>query len=292
MDGARHDSSLPDCSKGFAPFDSKKIMELIMPVIDADGCPLWVEVEGPEAAPVLVLSNSLGTDLHMWDAQAAAFAQRFRLVRYDRRGHGKSGVPSGPYTMERLGRDALAIADGLRLAKFDWWGLSMGGMDGMWLAANAPGRIDRLILSNTSCYYPDRSFWDERIAAIRASGGLASLADHILGLWFSPEFRARAPETVAPLKAMLAATQVEGYIACCEAIRDMDHRDILSGITAPTLIIAGRQDQATPVAAAQFIHSRIPGAALTILDTAHISNVEQPTVYADLVLEFLARHGA
>jgi 3-oxoadipate enol-lactonase len=292
MDRARHGSSLRTCSKGFAPFESEKIMELIMPMIDADGCPLWVKVEGPQRAPVLVLSNSLGTDLHMWDAQAASFAQRFRLVRYDRRGHGKSGVPPGPYTMERLGRDALAIANGLHLAKFDWCGLSMGGMEGMWLAANAPERVERLILSNTSCYYPDKSFWDERITAIRASGGLASLADRILGLWFSREFRARAPEAVAPLKAMLAATQVEGYIACCEAIRDMDHRDILSRIAAPTLIIAGRGDQATPVAAAQFIHSRIPGAALTILEAAHISNVEQPTSYTDAVLGFLARRAA
>jgi 3-oxoadipate enol-lactonase len=189
--------------------------------------------------------------------------------------------------MERLGRDALAIADGLSLAKFHWCGLSMGGMEGMWLAVHAPNRIDRLILSNTSCYYPDPSFWNERITAIRTSGGLAPLADRIAGLWFSQEFRARAPETVAPMKAMLAATRVEGYIACCEAIRDMDHRDLLPRITAPTLIIAGRQDQATPVAAAQFIHSRIAGASLTILDTAHISNVEQPTVYADVVVGFL-----
>jgi 3-oxoadipate enol-lactonase len=260
-----------------------------MPVIDADGCPLWVNLEGPQQAPVLVLSNSLGTSLQMWDAQVAAFAQRFRVVRYDRRGHGKSGVPPGPYTMERLGRDALAIADGLRLGQFHWCGLSMGGMEGMWLAAHAPERIDRLILSNTSCYYPDKRYWDERITAVAASGGLASLADRIAGLWFSPEFRARAPEAVAPLKAMLGATRVEGYIACCEAIRDMDHRDLLSRIGAPTLIIAGRQDQATPVAAAQFIHGRIAGASLTILDAAHISNVEQPAAFADTVMELLAR---
>ena len=262
-----------------------------MPVIDADGCPLWVEVTGPPQAPALILSNSLGTSLHMWDAQAALFAQRFRLVRYDRRGHGKSGVPPGPYTMERLGRDALAIADGLRLPRFDWCGLSMGGMEGMWVAARAPARIDRLILSNTSCYYPDKRYWNERIAAI-AANGLASFADRIMSLWFSQEFRARAPEAVAPLKATLEATQVEGYIACCEAIRDMDHRDLLDRIAAPTLIIAGRQDQATPVAAARFIHDRIAGASLVILDTAHLSNVEQPMAYADTVLRFFAHPDA
>jgi 3-oxoadipate enol-lactonase len=259
-----------------------------MPMIDADGCPLWVEVAGPERAPVLILSNSLGTDLHMWDAQAATFAQRFRLVRYDRRGHGKSAVPPGPYTMERLGRDALAIADALGVAKFDWCGLSMGGMEGMWLAAHAPARINRLVLCNTSCHYPDKSYWNERIAAIRANGGLAALADRIMSLWFSSQFRARSPATVALLKAMLAATRMEGYIACCEAIRDMDHRDILARIAAPTLIIAGRQDQATPVAAAQFIHGHIAGASLTILGAAHISNVEQPAVFAETVWRFLA----
>jgi 3-oxoadipate enol-lactonase len=259
-----------------------------MPVIDADGCPLWVKVEGPERAPVLVLSNSLGTDLHMWDAQVEPFAQRFRLVRYDRRGHGRSGVPPGPYSMERLGRAALAIADGLRLGRFDWCGLSMGGMVGMWLAAHAPHRINRLVLANTSCHYADKGFWNERIMAIRASGGLAALADRIMSLWFSPQFRARAPESVAPMKAMLAATRLEGYLACCEAIRDMDHRDILAGIAAPTLVVAGRHDQATPVAAAQFIHSRIAGASLAVLDAAHISNVEQPTAFTEAVLRFLA----
>jgi 3-oxoadipate enol-lactonase len=260
-------------------------------MIDANGCPIWVEVAGPERAPVLILSNSLGTDLHMWDVQAPAFAQRFRLVRYDRRGHGKSGLPGGPYTMERLGRDALAIADSLGFARFDWCGLSMGGMEGMWLAAHAPERIDRLVLCNTTCHYPDPSYWNERITAIRASGGPAPLADRIMGLWFSAQFRARAPAAVAPLRAMLAATRMEGYIACCEAIRDMDHRDLLARIASPTLIVAGRHDQATPVAAAQFIHSRIAGASLAILDAAHISNVEQPALFTDTVLRFLAPRG-
>jgi len=259
-----------------------------MPAIDADGCPLWVEVEGPPHAPVLMLSNSLGTDLHMWDAQVARFVQRFRLVRYDRRGHGKSGVPAGPCTMERLGRDALAIADSLRLPKFHWCGLSMGGMEGMWLAANAPERIDRLVLSNTSSHFPDQAIWNEGIKAIRARG-LAAVANRIVALWFSPQFRARAPATVATMKSMLLATPAEGYAACCAAIRDMDHRDVLARITAPTLVIAGRHDQATGVAASQFIHSRIPDATLSILDAAHISNVEQPTAHADTVLDFLAR---
>jgi 3-oxoadipate enol-lactonase len=265
-----------------------------MPVIDADGCPLWVEVEGPERAPALILSNSLGTNLHMWDAQVAHFAQHFRLVRYDRRGHGRSGVPAGPYTMERLGRDALAVADGLGLATFDWCGLSMGGMEGMWLGANAPARIGRLVLANTACHFPDPRLWNEGIAAIRASGGLDGLAGRIVTLWFSQlwfsqDFRTRAPALVAPMAAMLADTPAQGYIGCCAAIRDMDHRDLLRRIGAPTLIIAGRLDQATPLDAAQFIHSRIAGAELTVLEAAHISNVEEPRAFADAVLGFLTR---
>jgi 3-oxoadipate enol-lactonase len=258
-----------------------------MLLIDADGCPLWVESAGPERAPVLMLSNSLGTNLQMWDAQIAPFAKRFRVLRYDRRGHGKSGVTPGPYTMERLARDALAILDALGIARVHWCGLSMGGMEGMWLGAHAPGRIARLILSNTSAYYADKSLWDDRIEAIRTNG-LAPLTDRVLGLWFTQAFRARAPQDVARLAAMLTATPVEGYIGCCKAIRDMDHRDLLPRIIAPTLVIAGRQDQATPLAAAELVKERVPGASLTILDAAHISNVEQPAQYADTVLRFLA----
>jgi 3-oxoadipate enol-lactonase len=259
-----------------------------MPAIDADGCPLWVEVEGPPHAPVLMLSNSLGTDLHMWDAQAERFAQSFRLVRYDQRGHGRSGVPAGPCSMERLARDALAIADALRLGRFHWCGLSMGAMTGMWLAANAPERIDRLVLANTSSHFPDPNIWNEGIKAIRARG-LAPLADRIMALWFSPQFRARAPEAIAAMRAMLLATPAEGYAACGAAIRDMDHRDLLARIGAPTLVIAGRHDQATPLAAAQFIHARIAGAALSVLDAAHISNVEQSHAFTDAVVGFLTQ---
>jgi 3-oxoadipate enol-lactonase len=260
-----------------------------MPVIDADGCPIHVEIAGPDRAPVLMLSNSLGTDLHMWDGQVEAFTRQFRLVRYDRRGHGKSGVPKGPYTMERLGRDVLAVLDGLGIAKISWCGLSMGGMVGMWLGANAPERIEKLILSNTSCYYADKASWNERIKAIRSSGGVAPHAEWIVALWLSKQFREREPATTARMTAMLAATPVEGYLGCCEAVRDMDHRDLLPKIVAPTLVIAGRRDQATTLEVAEFIHSRISGAALTVLDAAHISNIEQPAAHTAAVLGFLGR---
>ncbi len=135
-----------------------------------DGCIIHVEVEGPDGAPVLMLSNSLGTNLHMWDDQVAPWTKHFRLVRYDRRGHGKSSVPKGPYTMERLGRDVVGVLDALGIAKINWCGLSMGGMVGQWLGANAATRIDKLILSNTACYFPDKSIWEGRLKMVREKG--------------------------------------------------------------------------------------------------------------------------
>jgi len=259
-----------------------------MPMVDADGCPLHVEVQGPPDAPVLMLSNSLGTNLHMWDAQAPVFSEQFRLVRYDRRGHGKSGVSPGPYTMERLGRDALAIMDALKLRQVNWCGLSMGGMVGQWLGANAADRIGRLILSNTSSYYADKAPWNDRIATVEQKG-IAGIADRVMTVWFTQDFRERDTATVARMKSMLQSSPVQGYLACCAAVRDMDHRDLLGRIRAPTLVIAGRHDPATTVEAAEFIRRRIPRAALTVLDTAHIANVEQPDEYADVVLGFLTQ---
>jgi 3-oxoadipate enol-lactonase len=257
-----------------------------MPTINADGCPIHVEVDGPERAPVLMLSNSLGTDLHMWDEQVKPLTQHFRLVRYDRRGHGKSGAPKGPYTMERLGRDVLAVLDGLAIRKINWCGLSMGGMVGMWLGANAGDRIDKLILSNTAAFFPEKDVWTGRVKLAREKG-LEALVGATMERWFTKDFRERAPKAVDGVSEMFLKTPLEGYIGCAEAVRDMDHREIIRAISAPTLIIAGRYDPATAVEAAEFIRSRIPGAALTILDAAHLSNIEQPHEYADTVLGFL-----
>jgi len=257
-------------------------------LVDADGCPLYVRVDGPETAPALMLSNSLGTDLHLWDAQVPAWAKSLHLVRYDRRGHGRSGLGHAPHTMERFGRDALTIMDALDLEKVHWCGLSMGGMVGQWLAANAPERIDRLVLSNTSAYFPDKTRWNDRIKAVREKG-VGAVADAVMNIWFTADFRARAPEIVARMKAMLSATSVEGYLAACEAIRDMDLRELLTKIAAPTLIIAGKHDLSTPMEGAEFIHAGIAGSALTVLATAHIANIEQPEIYAHTVSEFLAQ---
>jgi 3-oxoadipate enol-lactonase len=257
-----------------------------MPEINADGCRIHVEVEGPGHAPVLMLSNSLGTNLHMWDEQVAPFTRHFRLVRYDRRGHGKSDVPKGPYSMERLGRDVLAILDGLGIEKINWCGLSMGGMVGMWLGAQAPKRVDKLILSNTTAYFADKATWGDRIKLVRDKG-LAAIVDANMERWFTKDFRERSPQTVARIREMFLATNVEGYIGCSEAIRAMDHRPLLSKINAPTLVIAGRHDPATTLEAGEFVAQHMPNAKLAVLDTAHIANMERPEVYAEAVLGFL-----
>ena len=260
-----------------------------MPMIDADGCLLNVSVEGRDGGPTLMLSNSLGTTLQMWEPQMAALTKLFRVVRYDRRGHGKSSVPPGPYSMERFGRDVVAILDDLNIERVHWGGLSMGGMVGQWLGANAPQRIDRLILANTNCYYPDPTNWNNRVKAVN-EGGIASVADAVIASWLTADFRERSPQISARMKAMLVASPVQGYIACCEALSKLDQRDLLPRIKARTLVIAGRKDMATPVEAGEYIRAHIPGAGMTLLDAAHISNVEQPHDFTDAVVGFLTQH--
>ncbi|WP_295854242.1 3-oxoadipate enol-lactonase [Tardiphaga sp.] len=259
-----------------------------MPMIDADGCLLNVSVEGRDGGPTLMLSNSLGCTLEMWEPQMEALTKLFRVVRYDRRGHGKSGAPGGLTSIERYGRDALAILDDLNIGKVHWCGLSMGGMVGQWLGANAPERFDRIILSNTSSYYPDPTNWHNRIKAVR-EGGIAAVADAVITGWLTADFREAQPQIAANMKAMLIATPVEGYLAACEALSTLDQRALLPRIKSPTLVIAGRQDMATPVAAGEYIRSQIPGASLTILDAAHISNVEQSHAFTDAVVGFLTQ---
>jgi 3-oxoadipate enol-lactonase len=262
---------------------------IYMPDIKTDdGCIIHVEVEGPQNGPVLMLSNSLGTNLHMWDDQVPAWSRHFRLVRYDRRGHGQSSVPKGPYPMERLGRDVLAVIDALGIAKINWCGLSMGGMVGQWLGANAPNRLDKLVLSNTSSYFADKTLWEGRLKTVRDKG-LAAIVDANMERWFTKEFRERNPQAMARMREMFLATKADGYIGCGEGIRDMDHRPLLAKISAPTLVIAGKHDPATPLEANEFIRQHIPGAHIAVLDAAHIANIEQPKIYADTVLRFLGK---
>jgi 3-oxoadipate enol-lactonase len=258
-----------------------------MPMINADdGCPIRVEVEGRDGAPVLMLSNSLGTNLHMWDEQATEFAKHFRLVRYDRRGHGQSGVPKGPYSMERFGRDVLSVLDALKIKKISWCGLSMGGMVGQWLGANAPDRIEKLVLSNTNSYYPDKGPWNDRITFVTEKG-LAEMVDTNMQRWFTEGFCARSPQTIDRMREIFVTTKVPGYVACCQAIAAMDFRASNPSIKAPTLVIVGSQDVATPPSAGEAIQQQIKGARLIRVEAAHISNMEQPKAYTEAVLNFL-----
>lgn len=259
-----------------------------MPMIDADGCLLNVSVEGRDGGPTLMLSNSLGCTLQMWEPQMRALTQLFRVIRYDRRGHGKSNVPPGPYSMERFGRDVLAILDDLNIEKVHWCGLSMGGMVGQWLGAHAPERLGKIVLANTTCHYPDPTNWFNRIKAVKENG-IASIADTVIAGWLTQDFRDQQPEIAARMKAMLVATPVEGYLACCEALSRLDLRAELPDIKSPTLVIAGRYDMATPIAAAEVIRSNIPGASMTIIDAAHISNVEAAHAFTDAVIGFLTQ---
>ena len=258
-----------------------------MPMITTDdGCPINVEVTGSDSAPALMLSNSLGTNLHMWDDQAGEWAKHFRLIRYDRRGHGKSGVPKGPYSMERFGRDVLNVLDALKIKNSNWCGLSRGGMVGLWLGAYAPDRVEKLVLSNTNFHYADKGPWNDRIKFVREKG-LAALVEPNMERWFTAGFRARAPQAIARMKEMFLATDPAGYIASSEAVRDMDFTASNPRITAPVLVIVGSQDPATPPAAGEAIVKQIKGAKLAALDAAHISNIEQPQLYTETVLNFL-----
>jgi 3-oxoadipate enol-lactonase len=257
-----------------------------MPTVQSNGCPIHYEVEGAQDKPVLMFCNSLGTTLHMWDGQMPEVLKHFRVVRYDRRGHGKSGVPNGPYNMEMLGRDALAVMDAAGVDKINWCGLSMGGMVGMWLGSNAPQRCNRLILSNTSAYFENKQIWNDRIALVKEKG-LTAIVGGTLERWFTKDFRDREPAKVKSIADMFLATKLEGYIACGQAVRDMDHREIIKKITTPTMIIAGKQDAGTTVEMAELIRKSIPGASMTLFDAAHIANVECEHDYTEAVLGFL-----
>ena len=244
-------------------------------------------IEGPEDAPVLVLANSLGTTLEMWDAQVPALRERFRLVRYDHRGHGGSPVPPGPYAMDDLGRDVLALMDRLAVERFSFCGLSVGGVVGVWLGSEAPERVERLVLLCTSARFDPPDAWESRARSVRA-GGVGVVADAVLERWFTPAFREERPEVLEWAGGMLRDTSPEGYAACCEAIRDADLRPGLGRISAPTLVIAGSDDPAAPVEKAEAIRDGVPNARLAVIQrAAHIANVERPEEVTGEILAHL-----
>ena len=254
--------------------------------ISHNGVKLHYEIEGREDAPVLVLSNSLGTTLEMWAPQMPALLQHFRVLRHDARGHGRSDVPPGPYSTAQLGADVLALMDHLGIARAHFCGLSMGGMIGMWLGTHHAGRLDRLALCNTAAKIGTPETWNPRIAKVEAEG-MASIVDTVLERWFTDRFRARAPEQVAVVRDMLLNTAPAGYSANCAAVRDMDQRADLASIRVPTLVIAGTHDGSTPAADGRAVADAIPGARYVELDAAHLSNWEQSEQFTQALVAFL-----
>jgi 3-oxoadipate enol-lactonase len=243
-------------------------------------------VEGPATAPALVFSNSLGSDLTMWDAQASALGGAFRVIRYDTRGHGRSAVTPGPYTIERLARDVVGLLDALDVARAHFCGLSMGGKIGMWLGAHAPERVGKLVLCNTGALIGTAERWNTRIEDVRERG-MKGIAPAVIERWFTPAFREREPDLVARTRAMVESTPPEGYIACCAAIRDADQRAELAAVRARTLVIAGRHDPATPPADGRALAEGIPDARYVELEASHLSNVEVAGAFTAELRSFL-----
>ncbi len=253
-----------------------------MPLISANGVELFYDLTGPEDAPVVAFSTSIGTTLEMWDAQVQALADRYRCLRYDTRGHGRSQVLDQRVTIDDLANDLADLLEALGVKKAHIVGLSLGGMTAQAFGARHPDRAESLVLMATSAYLP--SGWDERAAVVRAQG-MGAIVDAVLARWFTPEFTAAHPEQVAPMRERFLQLDPRGYAACCEAIRDMDLRPSNAAIRAPILIIAGADDPATPVAMMEDIRTRIAQAELVVLPrAAHILSVER----SDLVNRYLA----
>jgi len=239
--------------------------------------------------PPLVLMGSIGSSLNMWEPQLPALADRFRVVRVDHRGHGRSPVPPGPYTIADLGADVLALLDHLGEREAALCGLSLGGMVGMWVAAHAPERVSALALLATSAYLGPE-LWEQRIAAVEADG-MDAITDGAIARWFTPGFRARRPDQVTRFSTMLQATPAAGYVGCCAAIQDMDQRADVPKISAPTLVMVGADDVATPPAHARDLAERIAGARLEeVSGAAHLLNVERPDTVNHHLLDHFERH--
>jgi 3-oxoadipate enol-lactonase len=258
-----------------------------VPFIETKNLRMHYEWNGPVGAATLVLSNSLGTNLALWDLQAPAFAKTFRVLRYDSRGHGQTSATSGEYSVELLARDVLDLLDVLKLQCVHFCGLSVGGMTGMRLAANAPQRLDKLVLCNTSPKIGTAESWNGRIQAVR-DGGTKSVAQIVVERWFTPDFRAKNPAIVEKTKSMIESTSREGYLGTCAAVRDFDFWASLKNISAPALVIAGTHDAAATPADAQKLAREIKGARYVELAAAHISNIEDADRFTEAVSTFLS----
>jgi len=257
---------------------------------DVGGCRIAYRFDGPVGAPVVVFSNSLSSNLSMWDDQIAALAAQYRVLRYDQRGHGQSAVTSSPYSFDLLADDVHALLRRLGLGPVHFVGLSMGGMTGQNLAVRYPEMLKSLVLCDTSAHMPPPEMWDKRITLAR-NGGMAATSDSTLARWFTGNFHAARPDAIARVRQMIETTPVEGYAGCCMAIRDMNQIADLSRIAAPTCVMVGAEDPSTPVLASELIHREIGGSELVIIeDAAHLSNIEKPEAFNAALTGFLSRH--
>ena len=257
-----------------------------MPFVNVDNTRIFYRLEGADDRPVLVMSHSLGCDHGQWDMQTRDLLPHFRILRNDMRGHGASDVPAGDYSIERLGRDVLAMVDALGIGKFAFCGLSIGGMIGQWLGASAPDRLTHLVLANTSPRMDTAAMETRR--GIVLQSGMTAVADAVLGRFFTPETLARQDADVGTARRTLLNTEPRGYAGCCAAIRDMDQTGLLAQIHIPTLIIVGDRDVSTPWAGHSVVLARgIPHARVVHFPTAHLSNLERPRSFTSALTDFL-----
>ena len=257
-----------------------------MPFANLPDVKIHYELAGGEHLPVLVLSNCLGTNLGMWNPQIDAFSERFRILRYDTRGLGQSGVTPGPYTIEQLSWDVVRLLDLLQLDRVYFCGLSMGGMTGMFLGANAPNRFHKIVLCNTAAKIGTAETWNARIHAVE-TGGMKAIGTSVIERWLTPTFRSAHPAETQSVLAMLEASNPQGYVGNCAAVRDMDQRNILGRIRVPCLVVAGTHDPAATPAEGQFLRKSIPGAEYVELPSSHLSNIEARDEFNRQVLQFL-----
>jgi 3-oxoadipate enol-lactonase len=249
---------------------------------------LHFQLEGREDAPVLVLSNSLGTNLDMWAPQMPALLEQFRVLCYDGRGHGQSEVTPGPYSIAQLSGDVVALMDHLNIARAHFCGLSMGGMIGMWLGTHRPKRVERLVLCNTAAKIGTPDMWNARIANVEREG-MAAIVPGVIDRWFTKDFQNYAQLQVGLVRDMLLSTSTLGYAANCAAVRDMDQRNEIAAIVAPTMVIVGKHDLVSTPDDARILAAKIHGAQLVELNAAHLSNWEMAQGFTAHLIDFLGK---